>query len=81
MTKAMRRKALQNMQLTPGTSSKSKSLLSFSTPQLTSRLFNVGVNMGKNEKEIFVSANALRHMEIDRQKVYPNAMSGMIPPP
>ena len=50
----------------------------FSTPQLTSRLFNVGVTMGK---EILVSSNAVRHMEIDRQKVYPNAMSGMIPPP
>ena len=57
------------------------SLLSFSTSQLTSRLFNVGVTMGRNEKEILVPANALRHMEIDRVKVYPNAMSTPAAPP
>ena len=31
--------------------------------------------MGKNEKEILISANALRDMEIDHVKVYPNAKS------
>ena len=71
----MRRKALLNGQLTPGTSSKSKSILTLSTQQLSSRLHNVGVTMGRDEKEVLVSANALRHMEFDRVKVYPNASS------
>ena len=81
MAKAMRHKALQNAQLTPGTSSKSKSFSSFSTPQLTSRLYNVGVSMGRNEKEVLVSANALRHMEIDRVKVFPSTKSRPAAPP
>ena len=73
MTKAMRRKALLNAQLTPGMSSKSKSFLSLSNSQLSSKLFNVGVSLGRNEEEILVSANALRHMEIDRVRASPNA--------
>ena len=71
----MRRKALQNVQLIPDTSVKSKSFLSFTTPQLSSRLFNVGVSLGRNCKEVLVSANALRHMEVDRVRVTPNVKS------
>ena len=70
---AMRRKALLNGQLTPGTSSKPKSFISLSTHQLSSRLHKVGVTMGRDEKEILVSANALKHMEFDWVKVYHNA--------
>ena len=62
-------------------SSKSKSFLSLSTPQLSSSLFNVGVSMGRNEKEILVSANALRHMEIDRAKASPSAKIRPAAPP
>ena len=69
LAKAMRRKALLNGQLTPGTSSKPKFFLSLSTHQLSSRLHKVGVTMGRDEKEILVSTNALKHMEFDRVKV------------
>ena len=31
--------------------------------------------MGRNEKEVLVSANALRHMEIDRVKATPSVLS------
>ena len=72
LSKAMRRKALQ---FTPGMVSKSVSFVSQSTPQLSSRLFNVGVSLGRNEKEVLVSANALRHMEVDREKVSPCVLS------
>ena len=75
LTKAMCRKALQNAQLTPGMSAKSMSFASFSTPQLSSRLFNVGVSLGRNEKEVLISANALRHIEVDRTRVTPNMLS------
>ena len=37
--------------------------------------------MGRDEKEVLVSANALNHMEFDRVKVYPNAMSKPSAPP
>ena len=75
LAKAMRRKAMLNDQMTPGMSSKPKSFTSLSAHQLSSRLHKVGVTMGRNEEEVFVSANALKHMEFDRVKVYPNASS------
>ena len=80
LAKAMRRKALQNAQLTPSTSYKSRSFLSLTTPQLSSRLFNVGVSLGRNEKEVLVSANALRHMEVDRVRATTNVSSRPITP-
>ena len=78
LAKAMRRKALLNGQLTPGMSSKPKSFLSLSTHQLSTRLHKVGVTMGRDELEVAVSANALKHMEFDRVKVYPNATSKLV---
>ena len=80
LAKAMRHKALQNAQLTPGTSSKSKSFLSLTTPQLSSRLFNVGVSLGRNEKEVLVSANGLWHMEVDHVRATTNVSSRPITP-
>ena len=56
-------------------SNKSDSFLSFSSAKLSSNLANVGVNLGRNENEIVVSTNALKHMEYDRLKVYPGASS------
>ena len=40
-----------------------------------SNLFSVGVTMGRNENEISISSNALKHMEIDRLKVSPKCSS------
>jgi hypothetical protein len=68
----MRRKAERNLDYSGTISpSKSKSFLSFSTPIISSKLGSVGVKLGNNEKEISVSANALRRMEVDRLTVIP----------
>jgi hypothetical protein len=74
LTKAMRRKAASNLD-TPGTIKSSKSFLPFSSHQIASKLNSVGVSLGNCEKEIFVSTNALKHMEFDRLKVSPICMS------
>src|SRR4051812_22865003 len=39
------------------------------------------VSLGRNEKEITVSTNALKHMEYDRLKVYPGASSRSVTTP
>jgi hypothetical protein len=68
----MRRKAERNLDYSGTISpSKSKSFLSFSTPIISSKLGSVGVKLGNNEKEISVSSNALRWMEVDRLTVIP----------
>jgi hypothetical protein len=72
LQKAMRRKAERNLDYSGTISpSKSKSFLSFSTPIISSKLGSVGVKLGNNEKEISVSSNALRRMEVDRLTVIP----------
>ena len=53
----------------------SKSFLQLDTPCLAPRLVSVGVNLGRDEEEVSVSANALCHLEIDRLRVTPNAQS------
>jgi ribosomal protein L28 len=73
MAKAMRRKAASNLD-PPGISSSSKSFLSFNTPRIAANLHSVGVSLGKNDKEVSVSTNALRHMEYDRLKVTPKVL-------
>jgi hypothetical protein len=47
----------------------SKYFLSFSTPIISTKLSSVGVKIGSNEKEIVVSSNVLRRMEVDRLTV------------
>jgi hypothetical protein len=70
MQRAMRRKAKINLNYSGIISpSKSKSFLSFSTPMISSKLASVGVNIGRNDKEILFSSNALRWMEVDRLMV------------
>jgi hypothetical protein len=72
MQRAMRRKAEINLDYSGIISpSKSKSFLSFSTPMISSKLANVGVNIGRNDKEILFSSNALRRMEVDHLMVIP----------
>ena len=39
------------------------------------------MNLGRNENEIVVSTNALKHMEYDRLKVYPGASSSSVTAP
>jgi hypothetical protein len=38
---------------------------------ISSKLASVGVNIGRNDKEISFSSNALRQMEVDRLTVIP----------
>jgi hypothetical protein len=74
LSKAMRRKAAQNLDpagITP--SSKDVSFLAFSQHRIKSQLNSVGVSLGSNNYDISVSTKALRHMEFDRLKVIPNA--------
>jgi hypothetical protein len=68
----MRRKAELNLDYSGIVSpSKAKSFLPFSTPNVNSKLGNVGVKIGSTEKEIVVSSNVLRRMEVDRLTVTP----------
>jgi hypothetical protein len=70
LEKAMRRKAAMNLDFT-GMSSKSSSFISLSTPVISSKLHAVGIRLGKNASEVYMSANVLRHMEDDRLTVRP----------
>ena len=70
LAKAMRRKAAHNLD-NRGIMSSSKSFLAFSNTTIISKLNNVGVSIGKNQKEISISTNALKHLEYDRLKVTP----------
>jgi hypothetical protein len=72
LLRAMRRKAEINLDyscmITP---SKAKSFLSFSMLDISTKLSNVGIKLGINEKDILVSSNVLRRMEVDRLTVTP----------
>ncbi|KAI4989472.1 hypothetical protein ZWY2020_036789 [Hordeum vulgare] len=74
LARAMRHKAAHNLD-NEGITSPSKSFLAFSTTTMVSKLNNLGVSLGKNEKDIFISANALKYLEYDRLKVVPHASS------
>jgi hypothetical protein len=72
LLRAMRRKAEINLDyscmITP---SKAKSFLYFSMLDISTKLSNVGIKLGINEKDILVSSNVLRRMEVDRLTVTP----------
>jgi hypothetical protein len=70
MAKAMRHKAASNLDPS-GTSPCDKSFLSFSTPQISSKLNNLGVSLGTSLDLVSVSTKALKHMEFDRLKCTP----------
>jgi hypothetical protein len=74
MAKAMRRKAASNLDPS-GTSPCDKSFLSFSTPQISSKLNNLGVSLGTSLDLVSVSTKALKHMEFDRLKCTPVSKS------
>jgi hypothetical protein len=70
MKKAMWRKAEKNLDY-GGMNSQSSSFTSLSTPVISSKLNVVGIKLGKNDAEVSVSANVLRHMEYDRLTINP----------
>jgi hypothetical protein len=70
----MHRKATVNFD-SPGTFKSAKSFLSFSTPHSTANLNSVGVSLGNSVNDIHVSTKSLRHIEFDRLKVTPKALS------
>ena len=74
LAKAMRRKVAQNLD-SQGITSSPKSFLAFFNVAIASKLNNVGVSLGKNEKDISISTNALKHLEYDRLKVTPRVSS------
>ena len=81
LSKAMRRKAALLSPPPMGTSKNPNSFLSYSSSKISSSLAQVGVKLGRNENEIIVSANALKHVEYDRLKVYPCASSRSVTTP
>jgi hypothetical protein len=72
MQKAMRRKAAKNLDFS-GMDPSSSSFVALPTQVLSSKLNSVGISLGKNDLEINVSANVLRHMEFDHLKVGPKS--------
>ena len=74
MAKAMRHKAARNLD-NQGITSSYKSFLAFSNTTIVSKLNNVGVSIGKNQKEISISTNVLKHLEYDRLKGTPRVAS------
>jgi hypothetical protein len=74
MAKAMRRKAAVNLDHS-GIKSCSKSFLPFSTPTIYAKLGTVGVSLGSSEHDVYLSSNALRHMEFDWLKCTPKVSS------
>ena len=66
----MRLQAVRNLDAPAGTSNKS-SFLSFDNAHITSNLHNIGFKLGTNANELVVSANVLKHVEIDKLKVSP----------
>jgi hypothetical protein len=81
LSKAMRRKAALLSPPPMGTSINHNSFLSYSSSKISSSLAQVGVKLGRDENEIIVSTNALKHVEYDRLKVYPCASSRSVTTP
>jgi hypothetical protein len=76
MKKPMWRKAALNLDFT-SMNSKSSSFIPLSTPVISSKLNTVGIRLGKNDSEVSLSANVLRHMEYDRLTVYPKLQNNV----
>ena len=68
----MRRKAELFSTPIPSKSLNQGSFLSFSPSSISVKLSSLGVSLGKNEKEVVLSANVLKHVEYDRRKVSPS---------
>jgi hypothetical protein len=74
MQKATRRKAAKNLDFC-GMDHAPSSFIDFPTQVLSSKLNSIGISLGKNDFEINVSTNVLRHMEFDRLKVGPKSLN------
>jgi hypothetical protein len=74
LAKVMPSKAAQNLN-NQGITSSPRSFLDFSSTAIVSKLNKVGVSLGKNEKDISISTNALKHLEYERLKVTPRVSS------
>jgi hypothetical protein len=74
MQKAMCRKAAKNLDFS-GMDHAPSSFIAFPTQVLSSKLNSVGISLGKNDFEMNVSANVLRHMEFDRLTVGPKSQN------
>ena len=70
LAKAMRRKA-ELLSDNAGKNNSSKSFLSFSNSNISSKLHKVGISLGKDDSNIAMSTKALRHLEFDRLTVAP----------
>ena len=81
MTKAMRRKAEAFSTPADGKLHTSKSFLSYSTPALSAKLSAVGVSLGRNDKEVVLSASILKHVEYDRRRVSPSVSNKPVASP
>jgi hypothetical protein len=68
----MRRKAAMNLNFS-GMDHAPSSFIAFPTQVLSCKLNSIGISLGKNDFEINVSANVLRHMEFDHLKVGPKS--------
>jgi hypothetical protein len=79
LAKAMRCKAASSLD-PAGIVSSNKSFVSSSTPQISSKLNNLGVSLGTSLDLVSVSTKALKHMEFDRLKCTPVRRASRIPP-
>jgi hypothetical protein len=70
MKKAMSRKAEKNLD-NAGTTS----FTGYSDSRIIANLNSVGVSLGSNALDVSVSTNVLRHLEYDRIKVIPKALT------
>jgi hypothetical protein len=79
MQKAMRRKAVKNLD-TSGMKSSSASFILFSDSKISSNLSSVGVSLGSHPEHISVSANVLRHLEHEHLTVISKTSTGLETP-
>ena len=73
----MRLQVIRNLDAPTGTSNQS-SCLSFDNARITSNLHNIGFKLGTNANELVVSANVLKHVEIDKLKVSPKTIPKIV---
>lgn len=71
LTKAISRKAEKNLEIPATAQGTSKSPSISSTTNLCSMFNQVGISLGTTATAFDLSVNNLRHMHIDRSKVYP----------
>ena len=71
ITKAMHLQAARNLDFTLGTSTPSKSFISFTDSHVQSNLESVGIGLGRAGSEVQVAVKVLKHVEVDRLSLVP----------